>query len=313
MKYLSPRLLQGIDGRWDAIGAAGGLYVADPSAAPEALRQEVIGGNVRALEVHADDLTWLEGLPLEFVVAHGGLVDITPIRTLRSLRGLSVDAWVGDLDLSHFPLLRWFGVSEVEKGQLDRLYETGHPTLEMLEVGKYREADLTSLSRLTRLQDLSIVDSRSLASLSGIGALPNLRLLDLHTCPQLATVEGIQSATMLRAIVLTTCNRIEDLAPVRSLPDLKVVQIEMRHPPSLQPLVGHDSVEFVWVIGGKPPPGEIELLSESPAMRMVNSNRASWMRADDGWIHVDNIYAMTTEQLELHETLLADLNRLKTL
>jgi hypothetical protein len=45
---------------------------------------------------------------------------------------------------------------------------------------------------------------------------------------------------------------------------------------------------------------------------MVNINRASWMRAPSGWAQVENYYTMTEDQIKLNESLLADVNAIKS-
>ena len=168
---------------------------------------------------------------------------------------------------------------------------------------------LAPLAGMEGIEYLSLWQSRSLASLQGIG--PAVQVLELASCSQLATLEGLEAATGLQAVVLETCNKVTDLTSLSSLPDLRLVQLDMSKPPPLEPVIGHPALEFVWLIQGRRPADEIERLLESPALRMVNSNRATWMRTPDGWAHAANIYGMTPDQLAQRERLLAELNQLK--
>lgn len=303
------RELVGSDSRWAAVNAAGGLFVADRDVDLDTVRGQVLDGRVRALEVHAADLDSLQGLPLEYLFVVGVAADAAVVNTMTNLRGLSLDRLTGSLSLSRLPNLEWFGIVESAAGQLEQLLRDGHSRLRWLSVGKYREPSLSALAGLPQLTHLSVINSRSLASLAGIGRLPRLRALELAICPKLDALDGIDRTPTLQKLVLDTCNRIENLDPLASVAHLRVLQIEMRSPPSLGPLVGHSTLEFVWLVGGKRPAGEIETLLENPRLRMVNVRRATWMRTDDEWIHFDNVYAMTGSQLHLYEELIDEVNR----
>ncbi len=308
---LERRELAGEDPRWAAIDEAGGLYVVPPGTDPSTVREAVLRGGVRALEVHDKQLTAIQGLPLEFVFTTAPDVDAAVLNTLGELRGLSLDSWVGDLDLGRLSNLEWFGVTEVAPGQLDALWASGHGRLQRLAVGRYRHTDLRPLVRLPELYDVSIVDSRVLTSLGGLGSLPRLRTLDLAICPKLGGLAGIEGARGLQSLVLDACNHIDDLGPLDRLRDLRVLQIDMRKPPTLIPLEGHVSLEFVWLITGHRPLGEIDELLASPRLRMVTMRRGCWMRGPGGWHHIEDIYAMTPHEDRMYQGLLAELNRYK--
>ena len=266
---------------------------------------------MRAIEVQTRELSWLEGLPLDFLVLNVTAPDIAPVNTLPTLRGLTVDSWQGDLAFALLPNLEWFGVVEAEPGQLDGLYRLNHSTISMLSIGRYREGELTALAGLGRLKSLSIVDSRSLTSLEGIEALTDLRVLDLSMCRKLPGLAAMDGAAALQAVTLDTCNHVGDLHQLALLPDLRVVQIEMRTLPGLGPLAGHPTLEFVWLIGGRPTPGDVEALLADSALKMVKANRAVWMRGNDGWRHVPDMYAMAADEDEHHTRLVAELNAWK--
>lgn len=237
--------------------------------------------------------------------------DASAVDTLTRLRGLAVGTWDGDIAFARLPDLEWFGVVEVEQGQLDGLWEHGHQGLRMLSVGRYREPDLDALERLPQLEDLAITDSRALKSLAGVERLSRLQRLDLAICPYLGSLEGLEGAIGLESFVMASCNKIDDLGPLAELPNLRVVQIDQRKPPSLVPLVGHRTLEFVWITGGNPPGWEAEALLENGSLRMLNVKRESWMRPETEWVHSENIYTVTPAELEVYFGLLDELNRLK--
>jgi hypothetical protein len=305
MAVLHPRPLQGFDSRHEPTHAVGGLFVADPDASPEALRAAIVARGVRALDVPArvTDLSFLEGLDLEFLMVGATDVDVAPLHTCPSLRSLGLDSWTGVLDPTRLPRLEWLSVTEVEPGQLDQLTGPGHTRLHHLSVGQYREPDLAPLATLPRLVHLEIVDSRSLTSLAGASELPALRKLDLVACPALEALDGLQDASVLTSLSLDSCRGIDDLAVVADLPRLRALKLDLRSPPPLAPLSGHPGLEYVWLIGGRRPAPELLALLDNPAAVLVQSSRALWMRTDEGWEHVTNIYAMSPEQEERYERL----------
>ena len=301
----------GFDPRWADIEAAGGLHIIPPQMGDNEVRREIAGGSIRAVEAHIPDLSPLLDFPIEFLMTTWPDVDATPINRLTRLRGLSLDSWSGDLSVSLLPDLEWFGVIEAEPGQLDDLFDSGHPKLLSLSVGRYREQDLSPLHALNGLVSLAIVNSRSLETLEGIGNLDGLAHLDLTTCPRLASLRGLETAPRLRAVTLESCNRIDDLSPLAGLPNLRVVQIEMRETPSLAPLNGHPRLEFLWIVGREPRAEEIETLLETTSIRMINAGRSSWLRMDEGWKHFANLYAMSDRELQLRDELITELNAAK--
>ena len=308
---LEQRGLEGEDPRWAAIDEAGGLYVVPPGTHPSIVRDAVLRDGVRALEVQGKPLTALHDLPIEFLFTTAPDVDASVLNTLGRLRGLSLDSWVGDLDVGQLSNLEWFGVTEVDPGQLDSLWASGHARLQRLVVGRYRHTDLRPLVRLPEVHDLTIVDSRALTSVAGIGSLPRLRTLDLALCPKLDSLAGIEEARGLQSLVLDTCNRIDDLGPLERLRDLRVLQIDMRKPPSLIPIEGHVSLEFIWLITRHRPLGEIDELLSSPRLRMVTMRRHCWMLGPGGWHHIEDIYSMTPHEERRYRELLGELNRSK--
>jgi hypothetical protein len=299
---LTKRVLQGKDSRFAAIEAVDGLFIVPPEANPAFVRRAVLEDGIRALEVQAHDLDFLTGLPLEFLSLNVAMPRIEPVNSLGRLRGLGLDAWTGDLDFGALPDLEWFEASEVERGQLKGLFEQGHNRLHHLAIGKYRDADLSPLSALTALTHLSVGDSRALARVTGIETLPRLRYFDVYSCRALATLSGIEAATSLQHVELSRCNRIDRLEDVAALPDLRSLQIEMDRPPPLAPLVGHPTLEYLWLVGGRKPADEdVSRLLTNPPLRFLDTSRSLWMRVSTGWLNIPDIYAMTEEQSAIHD------------
>lgn len=285
-----------------AIEAVGGLFIVPPEADPDRVRQAVLAGGIRALEVHARNLDFLSTLPLQFLVVNAAMPRVAPVNSLADLRGLALNAWKGDLDFCALPHLEWFGVTEVERDQLDALFEHGHQRLHHLAIGKYRETDFSALSTLTMLTHLSVGDSRALTGVTGIETLPRLRYFDVYSCPGLATLSGIEAAISLQHVEISRCNKIDRLEDIAALPNLRSLQIEMDRPPSLTPLIGQPTLEYLWLVGGrKPAAEEIYRLLDNPPLRFLASSRRQWLRASTGWLHIPDIYAMNEDEASLRE------------
>lgn len=302
---LHRRPLQGFDTRHGPIAAAGGLFVADPEADPEALRAEIAGRDVRALAVPPAiaDLSFLAGLAIEFLTVGATNVDVAPLATCRSLRALGLDSWQGTLHVAGLPDLEWFAVTEIEPGQLEQVTGPGHARLHHVSVGRYRHRDLEPLTSLPRLVHLDLVDARSLSSLLAVADLPALRRLDLTACRDLRTLDGLEGASELESLTLEDTNGVQDLQVLAELPKLQALKLDSRTPPSVTPLVGHPSLAHVWLVGGTRPDSELTALLDNAAMTTMQSSRRAWMRTDGGWEHVTNLYDMPPEQLERYEHL----------
>lgn len=308
---LEQRILVGYDSRFREIEAAGGLYIVWTTTDVDAARAEVLRAGIRALEVHVQALDFLRDLPLEFLFLNAPLPRIEPVASLTRLRSLAAGAWQGALDFTALPALEWFGVFEPERRQLDPLFRDGHAQLRHLSVARWKEDDLRPLAGLPRLTHLNLSHARRFASLGGIAALPELRVLELESCSALASLAGIDAADDLEHVGLATCNRIDDIAPLGCLPALRAVQIELRQPPSLMPLVELPTLESVWLVGGRRPHEEYEALRAKPSLVVLQTGRSAWLRRDGEWLHVLDIYAMTPEQTTLYDALHERRNAIK--
>jgi hypothetical protein len=298
---LNRRVLQSTDTMHGAVESAGGLYMVPAGADAQEVRREVIARGLCALEVHGRDIEVVRDLPLDFLVTFD-VDSVESITTLRGLRGLHVDSWAGHLDFDALPRLEWFAATELVRGQLDGLLERERQKLHHLWVGRYRFADATPLAALTRLTHLAIGDSRSFTSPRGLEALSGLQHFHAYLCPKLASLDGVEAAVGLRHVCLETCNRITDLAPLARLEGLRSVQLDMRVPPALSPLIGHPALEYLCIVSAKrPEPDIVDGLLRSPRLRFLTAGRSAWLRTDGRWEHIADIYAMTERQSAMHE------------
>jgi hypothetical protein len=293
-----------------AMDAVGGLYIVREPADQQELRSEVLAREIRALELPPGaDAEWVRGLPLEFlIVPYTHSVDF--LGSLRRLRGLHLGSWTGQLRFELLPFLEWFDTTEPEREQLEPLLNNANEHLHHLGVGRYPFADATPLGGLRHLTHVALGHSRRLVRVSGVGHLPQLRHLVLYACPRLESLAEVEEAPGIKHIEIERCNRITDLSPLAGLVQLRSVKIEMSTPPTLAPLIGHSSLAYIWLVSTKLPAAEfVEPLLESPRLRFLAAGRSCWLRRDDRWEHVPNIYAATHEEGVLHEGLVDEYHR----
>lgn len=305
---LSRRDLPSRDTMHLAMNAAGGLYVVPASADSAQVRAEVLARGIRALEVEAGtSIEFVRSLPIEFLIV-SDTDSAEPVGTLPGLRGLHLGWWGGELDFDALPNLEWFGTTEIQQGQLEPLSRRERPRLHHLAVGQYRFADVSPLRRLVHLTHVAIGDSRVFSRLDGLGGLSRLQHFSLYRCPKLESLAGVEEATGLEHLELESCNRITDLSPLARL-RLRSVRIEMRTPPSLEGLVGHPSLEYLWIVTTRRPATEVvEQLLQSPRLRFVAVGKSCWLRAEGVWEHIPTIYAMSSTQNGVHQRALSEWN-----
>ena len=96
--------------------------------------------------------------------------------------------------------------------------------LEKLDIHSGAADQLTNLSKLSNLKELSITDTAiSAQELSVIGALPSLTKLSIRGC-SLSTTAGLEQAKSLTHLDLSN-NAVRDIAPLSSLQKLQEVNL----------------------------------------------------------------------------------------
>ncbi len=199
----------------------------------------------RARGFSEPDLEFLhEGLPIRALNLVLGFPDLSPLYRLgRQLEMLLLgDAQV--LDLTRFQNLKTLAVDW--NPVRDTL--TSSQTLRDLHLWKFPERDLSFFAKhLGKLEELQLVEARSLASLDGLGSLRSLTALrilygrslrdisalglagerlqelEFQNCPHIESLNGVERVRSLRALGISACARIESLAPLQGLPVLEVL------------------------------------------------------------------------------------------
>lgn len=148
-----------------------------------------------------------------------GIRDLSPIKDLKKLRALSIGGWnkIGDLSpvsqLSNLEYLNLWGndFDFFEDEDTEDFEEEDYQTR-----GKF--LDLTPLSKLTKLQDLTLVETR----VKDISPLQNLKALESLILSE-NNIEDISVLSHLTKLtqVWIDGNPIEDSSPLRNLPDLE--------------------------------------------------------------------------------------------
>lgn len=150
-------------------------------------------------------------------------LEISGLRYLHNLEYLLVDGNREPLDISPFGDLR-----ELRVDWHPKLLQTpAGQNLRVLAMWKYkpRSKDLTELSVLPALEDLSIVQS-PLISIRGVGRFRNLRRIELSYLTKLESIAGIEELrdSQLEILECEKCKKIRNHAAVRAVPSLRVVR-----------------------------------------------------------------------------------------
>lgn len=203
-----------------------------------------------ALDVqNITDLSALEGLPLERLsLKKSGITDISPLVSLPGLRLL----WLADNPLtdisavSQLPALEELDIMNTSVADIHMLENssihtlsclytgvsdyscvTSMPCLTSLRVSHASEEDIALFNSLTRLEILTLNESR-LYALDDIGNLNRLVSLDIGGCQDIASLDGITAFPNLDYLCISSTN-ISDLTPAADL--VKLTCLEFSYAP----------------------------------------------------------------------------------
>ena len=129
------------------------------------------------------------------------------IRALPRLRGLRIGGWfsAGDWSMSGLDSLESLE-TYWNKGLDECIFN--HEGLRFLRVHGWKLSDLGVVSGLRSLEKLHLVDSRNLASLTGIGNLERLASVILAGMPSLVSIEELSKLQRLRNLDLENCKKL---------------------------------------------------------------------------------------------------------
>ncbi|HET6881834.1 MAG TPA: leucine-rich repeat protein [Pirellulales bacterium] len=93
--------------------------------------------------------------------------------------------------------------------------------LERLLVYKYPYEDITPLSRLTKLDSLSFLNTYRLKSVRGVAALQNMEYLGFFLCPKLTDITEVAELKQMKELAFDTCKNARPFDIVGSLKRLR--------------------------------------------------------------------------------------------
>jgi protein phosphatase 1 regulatory subunit 7 len=149
-----------------------------------------------------------------------GDFDFEPLRALKNLRTLSVDAAL-PLRLGEFPQLESLGCIWHPKFDV-----TGCDRLQMLLLRKYKpkSRDLNDLPLLPSLRELYLWQPL-LTSLEGIQRFGTLVKVELAYAPKLQRIVGLEQLSLLDELELYKCIHAELLPTVGTLKTLRILRL----------------------------------------------------------------------------------------
>lgn len=158
-----------------------------------------------------NDIAFLRAYPfisaLTLVSPASGDFELEPVRSLRSLRSLTVSAPL------LLPLDEFINLEIVRGVWHSKLTFKGCTRLRVLDISKYnpKSKDLTSLAELPLLRELSLAQS-PIVSVNGINRFPALERLDLAYAPKLRDLSGVELLPFLEELHCRNCPKLEHLS-----------------------------------------------------------------------------------------------------
>ena len=170
--------------------------------------------------------------------------DLRPIRKLHRLHTLKVETdQAFDVDLQNWPVLE--DLSFAWSGKFENLQHASQ--LKVLNIWSWRDGDLKKLVDLVNLRELGIfggtlrtldgleactgleqlrlVNMRSLSDFRAIAMLCNLRVVSIDTCRKLGNLRVFANHKQLTALDIDNVGEIESLEPLKGLPRIKSIML----------------------------------------------------------------------------------------
>jgi Leucine-rich repeat (LRR) protein len=169
------------------------------------------------------DVSFLSRFPqlLSFKIIDLKINSIGSIHFLTSLRALEVITYcTTEIEFAAFPHLEQCAL--VWRPKACSLFDCA--TLNKLFIDNYDGKDVSSLSKLTNLEVLAILNA-PVEDLLGIGALKKLRSLRLGNLARLTSLRGIDELASLEELEIHTCKRIASVDEVGNLSRLKKLHL----------------------------------------------------------------------------------------
>ncbi len=153
-------------------------------------------------------------------VDHLTIADLSPISSLPNLVVLRLDTPRVKVvpDFSALQNLRMFVLAYWMPGSESAF---NCHNLERLLIYKYPFEDMTPLSKLTKLDSLSFLNTYRLKSVRSIRALTNMEYLGYFLCPKLTDVAEVAELKKMKELAFDTCKKAKPFEVVAELKDLR--------------------------------------------------------------------------------------------
>ncbi len=226
-------------------------------------------------EAARNGLAFLERLPeLEELHLSDLLVeDVAGVHHLHNLRVLTLNSY--DTTQINFGCLpRLEECFSFWRPGIDSLFSS--PSLQKLEIQRYRYEDLTPLGGLSSLQSLKLVDPR-IKSLRGMEHLQALSSLVIVGARRLDDFEALAAATELEELELSQCRLLTDVGMVGAMHRLRRLGLsDCKRLKSIEPLRHCVGLEEVELAGSTDlADGELRFLAELPRLHTARIAKRS--------------------------------------
>jgi hypothetical protein len=161
-------------------------------------------------------LPWLKVLEID----HLTIDDISPINCLDELVVMRLNTPRARL-VPDFSLLRNLRMLVLAYWMPGSESAFNCVNLERLLVYKYPYEDVTPLSRLTKLDSLSFLNTYRLKSVRGISALQNMEYLGFFLCPKLTDIAQVAELKKIKELAFDTCKKARPFDVVGALKELR--------------------------------------------------------------------------------------------
>lgn len=184
-------------------------------------------------------------------------LDCNGIYHLKGLKGISItDNINNSIDLSFFNHLVECNVRWSEKLNIGKCIK-----LKTLVIEDLKSNDCNCISQLTNLQELELMNCRTLKSLNGIQNSEHLTHLELSMLSRLEDLSAVSSLKELSFLRIDSCKKTAKLNFLSKSRKLEVLQInECKQLESLAPLNELKQLQNVWIRNTKILDGDISPL-----------------------------------------------------
>ncbi len=201
----------------------------------------------------------------------GGYQNGSDINSLLPL--INLESVIGILEISHNDsLLSLNGLNNLEISSLG-IRIRSNPSL----------TEITSLSNLVSIGDLSITNNSSLASLDGLESLSSINQLSLSSNAELSSINGLTSLTSLYYLNINNCPNLTSIAPFSNLESLNIVWLyQLDGLTSLEGIHQLTNIDFIRI-------SDIDALTDLSDLSNLTAVNILNIAGNDGLLSLDGL------------------------